>query len=125
MTFPRREVRHRISLSIGVYFPGSLPEAARERVEEAIREGRLVPAELRYTTQTALEREKRILQIEREGRDQVSPIAPAEAVHRRLDSSHLSSGQCAAVELIASTSHRTALRGAPGLIAPREPTLRR
>jgi ATP-dependent exoDNAse (exonuclease V) alpha subunit len=85
---------------------GAERQAARDRVEEAIREGRLVPAERRYTTQTALEREKRILQIEREGRDQVSPILPAEAAHHRLESSQLTSGQRAAVELIASTPNR-------------------
>jgi predicted ribonuclease YlaK len=85
---------------------GAERKAARERVEEAIREGRLVAAERRYTTQPALEREKSILQIEREGSERVSPVPPAEAVHRRLESSPLAAGQRAAVELIASTSNR-------------------
>jgi conjugative relaxase-like TrwC/TraI family protein len=83
-------------------------EEARHRVDEAIQEGRLVPAERRYTTQTALEREKRILQIERDGRGKVAPIAPAEAVRDRLASSQLTFGQRAAIELIASTPNRVA-----------------
>jgi hypothetical protein len=94
---------------------GADRQAARERVEEAIREGRLVPAERRYTTQTALEREKRILQIEREGRGQVSPIVAAEAVHHRLESGRITAGQRAGVELIASTSNRiVAVQGYAG-----------
>jgi len=83
-------------------------EEASRRVDEAIQEGRLVPAERRYTTQTALEREKRILQIERDGRGRVAPIVPAEAVRDRLASSQLTSGQRAAIELIASTANRVA-----------------
>jgi conjugative relaxase-like TrwC/TraI family protein len=83
-------------------------EEARRRVDEAIQEGRLVPAERRYTTQTALEREKRILQIERDGRGKVALVAPAEAVRDRLASSQLTSGQRAAVEMIASTPNRVA-----------------
>jgi len=83
-------------------------EEARRRVDEAIQEGRLVPAERRYTTQTALEREKRILQIERDGRGKVAPIATAEAVRDRLASSDLTSGQRAAVEMIACTPNRVA-----------------
>jgi conjugative relaxase-like TrwC/TraI family protein len=80
--------------------------AARSRVDEAIASGRLVPAERRYTTQIALEREKRILQIEREGRNQVSPIASHEFVRCRLYSTHLTDGQRAAVELIGTTTNR-------------------
>lgn len=79
---------------------------ARSRVDAAISAGALVPQEKRYTTQTALEREKRILQIERDGRSQVTPISPAEAVRLRLSSSRLSMGQRAAVELIATTPHQ-------------------
>jgi conjugative relaxase-like TrwC/TraI family protein len=59
---------------------GLVREDARERVDEAITKGGLIEAERRYTTQTALEREKRILQIEREGRAQVTAIAVREDV---------------------------------------------
>jgi ATP-dependent exoDNAse (exonuclease V) alpha subunit len=79
---------------------------ARRRVDEAIESGQLVPAERRYTTQVALEREKRILLIELEGRDQVSPIAPREVVRCRLYSTRLTDGQRAAVELIGTTTNR-------------------
>ena len=85
---------------------GMAREEARDRVDEAIQEGRLVGAERRYTTQTAVEREKRILQIERDGRGQVAPIASREEVRQRLGSGDLTAGQRAAIELIASTENR-------------------
>ncbi len=79
---------------------------ARIWVDAAIASGQLVPAERRYTTQIALEREMRILQIEREGRDRVSPIASHETVRCRLYSTRLTDGQRAAVELIGTTTSR-------------------
>jgi conjugative relaxase-like TrwC/TraI family protein len=87
---------------------GVAREEAGRRVDEAIREGRLVAAEHRYTTQTALEREKRILRIEREGRGKVAPIAPRDEVQKRLGPTKLTAGQREAVELIASTPNRVA-----------------
>lgn len=80
--------------------------SARKRVDEAIAAGALVPQEPRYSTQTALEREKRILQIERERRDQLAPLLPVEPVRHRLSSVSLTDGQRAAVELIATSTHR-------------------
>jgi conjugative relaxase-like TrwC/TraI family protein len=80
--------------------------AARERVEQDIASGRLVLAERRYTTQTALERERRILAIEREGREKVAPVASPENVHVRLSLARLNEGQRAAVELITTSPHR-------------------
>jgi phage I-like protein len=47
---------------------------ARQHVDAGIANGRFVEAERRYTTQTALRREKSILQVEREGRDQMTPL---------------------------------------------------
>ena len=85
---------------------GLARDGARERVDAAITTGGLIEAERRYTTQTALEREKRILQIEREGRAQLSPIAAREDVQLRLSTSSLNAGQRAAVELITTTPHR-------------------
>jgi conjugative relaxase-like TrwC/TraI family protein len=85
---------------------GTAKEQARSLVEAAISDGRLVKAERRFTTQTALEREKRILQIEREGRGTVEPIGPAEAVRARLAASRLNEGQRAAVELITRSPNR-------------------
>lgn len=80
--------------------------AARERVDTAIERGGLVPVEARYTTQTALEREKRILQIEREGRGQVSPVVSAELARERLADTNLNQGQREAAELIVSATDR-------------------
>jgi len=80
--------------------------AARRRVEAAIGDGRLVAAERRYTTQTALEREKRILRIERDGRKAVAPILAGDAARARLAATDLNTGQRAAVELIATTPNR-------------------
>ncbi|HET9596261.1 MAG TPA: MobF family relaxase, partial [Anaeromyxobacteraceae bacterium] len=79
---------------------------ARQRVEADIASGRLVLAERRYTTQTALERERCILAVEREGREKVPPIASPENVHVRLGLTRLNEGQRAAVELITASPHR-------------------
>jgi AAA domain/TrwC relaxase len=85
---------------------GLTHQEARARFDLDVESGRLVPVERRYTTQTALERERRILHVERTGRDALQPIAAPEAVHVRLSSSRLSPGQRAAVELIATAPHR-------------------
>jgi conjugative relaxase-like TrwC/TraI family protein len=85
---------------------GTLRAEARALVDRAISAGRLVPAEARFTTQTALEREKRILQIERAGRESVLPVASAHMVREQLLSSKLNDGQREAVELIATSPNR-------------------
>lgn len=79
---------------------------ARERVDNAIKTGGLVPIEARYTTQTALEREKRILQIERDGRGAVAPVVAAEAARERFANTNLNQGQREAAELIVSATNR-------------------
>ena len=85
---------------------GMARDDARTHVDGAIAGGRLVPVERRFTTQTALEREKRILRIERDGRGALQPIGGAEQIGSRLASSDLNEGQRAAVELITTTLHR-------------------
>jgi conjugative relaxase-like TrwC/TraI family protein len=85
---------------------GLTPEVAQEKVDHGIKVGRLTPAGPRYTTQTALEREKRILQIEREGRGVVAPIAAADKIERHLAGSTLNAGQRDAAALIASSENR-------------------
>lgn len=85
---------------------GMTRTAARDRVDRAIRDGGLMAVDGRYTTQTALEREKRILQIERDGRDQVAPIVTGEAARERLGPTNLNAGQRAAAELMATTTNR-------------------
>ncbi|WP_050453525.1 MobF family relaxase [Candidatus Burkholderia verschuerenii] len=94
---------------------GMTKDAARARVDRAIGEGGLVAIEGRYTTQTALEREKRILQIERSGRGQVAPVLPQEAARERLAATNLNDGQRHAAELMASTANRVvAVQGFAG-----------
>ncbi len=85
---------------------GAARDQARMRVDGEIASGRLIAVERRFTTQTALEREKRIVRIERDGRGAVGPLAPEESVRRRLESSDLNQGQRTAVELIATSSNR-------------------
>ncbi|MGN5606115.1 MobF family relaxase, partial [Xanthomonas citri pv. mangiferaeindicae] len=79
---------------------------AQQYVSNAIKQGSLVPAEKRYTTQKALAREKAILAIERTGRGAIEPIMTAAAVKTALESSALNAGQRFAVETIVSTKNR-------------------
>lgn len=79
---------------------------AEEQIRRSIAQGEYVLTGARYTTQSAREREKRILQIEREGRDKVAPILQAEAAQAALADKKLKPGQLAAAGLILSTSHR-------------------
>lgn len=88
---------------------------ARAHIDAAIAGGRLVPVERRFTTQTAVEREKRILRIERDGRGAVQPIGGADRIRSRLAASDLNEGQRAAVELITTSPHRVvAVQGYAG-----------
>jgi ATP-dependent exoDNAse (exonuclease V) alpha subunit len=89
--------------------------AAALRVNDAIRRGSLTPVEVRYTTQTAREREKLILQIERDGRGVVPAIVPPEALSERLSAARLNAGQRTAAELILTTRNRVvAVQGFAG-----------
>lgn len=85
---------------------GMSKKRAQEHVRQAIARGELVPTGARYTTQVAREREKRILQIEREGRNQVQPMLQREQIQAALQGQGLKPGQLAAAELILSTPHR-------------------
>lgn len=75
-------------------------------VRQSIARGELVPDGARYTTQVAREREKRILQIEREGRGQLQPILQGDFVQAALAGRSLKPGQRAAAELILTTADR-------------------
>lgn len=85
---------------------------AKERVQQAIEKGGLVAQEPRYTTQVALEREKRILQIEREGRGTFAPVADENKASDLLSSweakegKTLNSGQRESATLMLSTQDR-------------------
>lgn len=85
---------------------GLAPTAARERVETAIARGSLIATEVQYTTQTALEREKRIHSIERDGRGALAPIMQRETATAMLAGTNLNSGQRSAAELITTTGNR-------------------
>lgn len=94
---------------------GQDKRAAGERVDSAIARGGLVPVEPRYTTQTAREREKLIMQIERDGREKLPAIMTREAVADRLAGASLNAGQRSAVELILTTQNRVvAVQGFAG-----------
>lgn len=79
---------------------------AQAHVRTQVARGELVVTGARYTTQVAREREKRILQIEKEGRGQVEPILLAEVAQAALAGRSLKPGQLAAAELILSTANR-------------------
>ncbi len=79
---------------------------AHQYVNNAIKQGSLVQAEKRYTTQKALACEKAILSIERTGRGAIEPIMTAAIVKTLLEGSTLNAGQRSAVETIVSTRNR-------------------
>ncbi len=78
--------------------------AARARVDKAVKLGALVRAEVRYTTQTALQRERQILKMEREGRGVVTPLLPDAS--QAILNGELTAGQRDAVFAVATTTNR-------------------
>lgn len=80
--------------------------AARERVDTAIQRKSLIETEPQFTTQTALEREKRIHSIERDGRGAMQPVMSADIAKTILEGTNLNAGQRSAAELISTTSNR-------------------
>jgi conjugative relaxase-like TrwC/TraI family protein len=91
-----RELRH----------AGLSAEEAQQHVAEALKNGRLVADEPRYTTPKAVEREETILRVEREGRDRLAPPVDQDLVATRLQASGLSAEQQKAVELITTNRNR-------------------
>ncbi|WP_231934811.1 MobF family relaxase [Bordetella bronchialis] len=85
---------------------GKTHKEAVSAIRRAIAHRELMPADPHYTTQAAREREKRILQIEREGRGKMAPILSAEVARTSLAGRSLKPGQLAAGELILSTYNR-------------------
>lgn len=85
---------------------GMTKRQAEAHVRQAVSRGELVPTGARYTTQVAREREKRILQIEREGRGAVEPILQAESAQAALRGRSLKPGQLAAAELMLTSADR-------------------
>lgn len=85
---------------------GMPAHAARERVDTAIERKSLVETEPQYTTQTALEREKRIHSIERDGRGAVEPVMSSEIAKIILAGTNLNAGQREAAELMTTSPNR-------------------
>ncbi len=84
-----------------------MPRAeARQHVSQGISEGRLVPLEERYTTQTAHERERGILKSEREGRGTVAPLIEPARARELVGARPLSGDQRAAILAITTTTNR-------------------
>ena len=80
--------------------------AARERVDTAINRKSLIETEPQFTTQTALQREKRIHSIEQDGRGAMQPVMSADIAKIILEGSNLNGGQRSAAELITTTANR-------------------
>lgn len=85
---------------------GATPSQARQNIRRAIATGSLILDETRYTTQAAREREKRIFQIEREGREKVEAIMTPDVIKQKLADKGLKPGQLAAADLILGTRNR-------------------
>jgi conjugative relaxase-like TrwC/TraI family protein len=94
---------------------GPLDAAVRE-VDEAIRSGRLVAAERRYTTASAWRTEQSILRAEREGRGRLKPSMDAKSADRVASRTDLNRGQREAVRMILTTANRVAgIQGSAGV----------
>ncbi|CAO1670486.1 MobF family relaxase [Salinicola sp. NYA28a] len=90
---------------------------ARRLVDQGIEQGRLFKAEPRYTTQIAMQRERDILRMERQGRGGVAAVAKDKEVDRFLERhSTLSKGQRESVQMIGTSTNRfTAVQGYAGV----------
>lgn len=81
-------------------------EKAKKHVNTSIQTRSLVESEPHYTTQAALKREKAILAIERDGRQQVTPIMATKAIQKALEDISLTPGQRNMVEALVGTENR-------------------
>jgi len=85
---------------------GKTKTEARSYINKAIKQGRLIKLEPRYTTESAIRKEKHILQIEHRGRNSQIPIMPIEVATKQLKPSNLNQGQKEAALLILTTTNR-------------------
>jgi len=93
---------------------GTPQTQARQNVRQAIATGSLILDEVRYTSQSAREREKRILQIEREGRGKVESILSPQAIKEQMAGKGLRPGQLSAADLVLGTNNRiVGIQGCP------------
>lgn len=82
---------------------GMAPADAQQRVTRALKTGSLHEGEKRYTTQTALQREREILGMEKRQRGAVKPMARPHVLTPILRSTTLTAGQRDAVSLMLTT----------------------
>lgn len=85
---------------------GADPREAAKAVAIEVKQGKYVPSEQRYTTTTAIERERAILSIERQGRDKLLPIMDAKAAAEHFARVPLNDGQRQAATLMLTTTNR-------------------
>ena len=81
-------------------------DRAQRYVDRAVKQGTLVVTEHCYTTPKALKQEKAVLAIERDGRNAVTVLVPAEVADKALAKTTLNAGQREAVKTVVSTSNR-------------------
>ncbi|MGE6114037.1 MobF family relaxase [Aeromonas salmonicida] len=79
---------------------------AKKQVDLAIKSGRLVALEPRYTTQRAVDREQRILNRELAGRSALPPIMSPSAVDTIIEKSSLREDQARAVKLALTSENK-------------------
>ncbi|MFY2610525.1 MobF family relaxase [Achromobacter ruhlandii] len=83
---------------------GMAPADAKERVTRALKNGSLLLVEKRYTTQTALQREREILAMAQRQRRMVKPMTQPFRLDPVLRATSLTPGQRDAVSLILTSS---------------------
>ena len=94
---------------------GSMGATVRA-VDEAIRSGRLVQTEPRYTTALAWRTEQSILRMEREGRDRTKPMVNSRSADRAISRTDLNHGQREAARMALTTENRvTGIQGSAGV----------
>lgn len=85
---------------------GADASAAAKEVRQEIRAGNFVETEQRYTTPKAIERERSILNMEREGRGKLTPILPEKVATELFARAQLNDGQREAATLMLTTANR-------------------
>jgi conjugative relaxase-like TrwC/TraI family protein len=91
-------------------------DVAVRGIDDAIRSGRLVLAEARYTTALAWRTEQSILRAEIEGRHRLKPMVDARRAHRAILRTDLNLGQREAARMILTTENRvTGVQGSAGV----------
>lgn len=85
---------------------GRTRNEARRQVDLAIAHGRLIKHSERFTTQKALEQERKILSSERNGRGASTPVLTNEQAHSFMDTTTLRKDQREAAELILCSDSR-------------------